>query len=108
MKRSSLCVGFALLLISCSSSNSNVESSVSETMAIGSTTEISSPPESTSSNSTDKYRQLCEAAYSAGLGNSASQEKESWVTDCAVECKFPENKTSCSDMAKQFNIDLTD
>jgi hypothetical protein len=38
------------------------------------------------------------------MGNAASQERTSWVTDCSAECAEPDNEATCAAMAADLDV----
>lgn len=50
------------------------------------------------------WQAVCDAAYDAGMGNAASQERASWVADCSAECADPSNEATCAAMAADLDV----
>jgi hypothetical protein len=48
---------------------------------------------------------LAGLSYDAGLGNAATQARESRVADCVAERATPANEPECDAMATRYGID---
>lgn len=109
-------IAFTLLAVACSGGGGSNEgttanvpnstiavSSLLSTSTTPSPTEVSSP--STNTDGATSYADICTAAYEAGMGNAATQDRESWIADCTAECEVAANKAACDAMGAQLGID---